>query len=313
VETDVEHLTPGDDQLDRDRVIEVETDVGTLWVERDAEVLTPSLLESGRWQADMTDLLPRLLRPGMTVVDAGANVGYVSVQAAKLVGSGGRVYSIEADPANVAILRANLWRNGCANAEVLPVAAWSERAELNLNVVPEGGVCSHVSSGPPVGSTVTAYRLDELIERRVDYLKIDCEGTDHLVLRGASKLFAENPGLIATVEFAPDHPSHTGHTPEEILDVYRGMGLRPYLVSVGGHLRPTRYERLAASGSADHFVAYDFALSLRRPKRPLAQYYLLGLPRRLFERLLRLGGDVLEYLPARIRPKIRRRDRVSGH
>jgi FkbM family methyltransferase len=268
------------------------------------------VLETGSWQPDTVDLLPRILRPGMTVVDAGANVGFVSVQASKLVGSTGRVYCIEADPANVSILRANLWKNGCENTEVLPVAAWSERAELNLSVVPEGGVCSHVSAGPPKASTVPAFRLDQLIDGRVDYLKIDCEGTDHLVLLGAAGLFDENPNLIATVEFAPDHTSHTGHTPHEVLDLYREMGLKPYLVAPRGHLRPAAYEDIESAGADDRLVVFDFALSRRAPIRQLLSYYVADSPRRAFERLLKLGGDLLEYVPERIRPRIRRRDRA---
>jgi predicted RNA methylase len=112
-------------KLDPDRVVDVETNVGRLWVERDAEIMTPTLIESGSWQPDVVRLMSKLLRPGMTVVDAGANIGYVSVRASKLVGPNGRVVCIEADPSNVAILRANLWRNGCTNTEILPIAAWS--------------------------------------------------------------------------------------------------------------------------------------------------------------------------------------------
>jgi FkbM family methyltransferase len=308
----VESLSPADEQLDLERVVEVDTDVGTLWLERDAEILTPTLLDGERWEPDVTDLLRRLLRPGMTVVDAGANIGYLSVHASKLVGPTGRVFCVEADPANVAILRTNLWRNGCTNAVVLPVAAWSERAELNLSVIPEGGACTHVSSGPAQESTVAAYRLDEMIDGRVDYLKVDCEGTDHLVLRGATGLFRTNPRLIATVEFVPDHDSHTGHTPRDILGTYRELGLKPYWVSARGHLRPTSYSWISSSGSDERLVVYDFALSLRRPTRLVLGYYLLDLHRRAFERLLRLGGDLLEYVPARIRPRIRRRDRARS-
>ncbi len=308
----VEPLSPGEEKLDLERVVEVETDIGTLWLERDAQILTPTLLGGERWEPEVTDLLRRLLRPGMTVVDAGANVGYISICASKLVGPAGRVFCVEADPANVAILRTNLWRNGCTNAKVFPAAAWSERAELNLSVVPEGGACTQVSSGPPRESTVAAYRLDELIDGRVDYLKVDCEGTDHLVLSGASGLFRANPRLIATVEFVPDHDSHTGDTPRVILGTYREMGLKPYQVSVGGHLRPTSYARISSSGSDERLVVYDFALSPRRPTRLVLAYYLMGFPRRAYERLLKLGGDLLEHVPARIRPRIRRRDRQGA-
>jgi FkbM family methyltransferase len=304
----VEPLSPSDEPLDLKRVVEVDTDVGTLWLERDAEILTPTLLHGERWEPDVTDLLRRLLRPGMTVVDAGANIGYLSVHASKLVGPTGRVVCVEADPSNVSILRANLWRNGCRNTTILPVAAWSERAELNLSVIPEGGACTHVSAGPPQESTIAAYRLDELIDGRVDYLKVDCEGTDHLVLSGATGLFRRNPRLIATVEFVPDHASHTGHTPGDILATYREMGVKPYRVGARGHLRPTSFARISSSGSDERLVVYDFALAPRRPTR-LIVGYLLDFPRRAFERLLRLGGDLLEYVPARIRPRIRRRDR----
>jgi FkbM family methyltransferase len=304
----VEPLSPRDEQLNLDRVVEVDTDVGTLWLERDAEILTPTLRKGQRWEPDVTDLLRRLLRPGMTVVDAGANIGYLSVQASKLVGPTGRVFCVEADPANVSILRTNLWRNGCTNAKVLPAAAWSERAELNLSVIPEGGACTQVSPGPPQGSTVAAYRLDEMIDGRVDYLKVDCEGTDHLVLRGATGLFRANPRLLATVEFVPDHDSHTGHTPDDILGTYREMGLKPYRVSARGHLRPTNYAQVSSSGSDEELVVYDFALSPRLPTRLVVGYFL-DFPRRAFERFLKLGGDLLEHLPARIRPRIRRRDR----
>jgi FkbM family methyltransferase len=308
---EVEPLLPSDEHLDPARVIDVETEVGSLWLERGAETLTQTVLEAGQWQPNVSDLVGRLLRPGMTVIDAGANVGLISVQASKLVGPTGNVYCIEADPANIPILRANLWRNGCTNAKVLPVAAWWERAELNLFVVPEGGPFSHVGAGPSQAATVPAYRLDELVSEPVDFLKIDCEGTDHLVLRGAAALFDRNPDLIATVEFTPERPTHTGHTPLEILAVYRAMDLKPSLISVGGYLRPTAYERLTARGSDERVATYDFAVSRRRHSRLLIQYYLLGLPRRILERLLELGGDLLEHVPERIRPRIRRRDRLG--
>jgi FkbM family methyltransferase len=301
---------PGRQELDPDGFVDVETDVGPLWVERDAEILTPELVESGRWQQDVISLMSAALRPGMTVVDAGANIGYVSVKASKLVGPAGKVFCVEADPGNVPILQTNLWRNGCTNATVLPVAAWSERAELNLTVFPDGGgACSHVSSGPVEDSAVPAYRLDELIDERVDYLKVDCEGTDHIVLSGATGFFRANPRLIATVEFAPDRDSHTGDTPADILSLYERLELKPYLITNAGRLRRGTYRGLASSGSPDRLVVLDFALAGKQPTRLLAEHYLKEVPKTGFAHLLRFGGDLLEYVPEPIRPRIRGRDR----
>jgi hypothetical protein len=290
----IEPLLPGDDQLDRERVIEVEADVGAIWLEREAELLTPTVLEEGAWAPDTISLMRRVLRPGMTFVDAGANVGYHSVLASKLVGQGGRVVCIEVDP----------------------VAAWSARTELKLRRAPEGGAASTVSSGDGSGEyrIVPAFRLDELIEGPVHYLKVDCEGTDHVVINGASGLFDANPEMIATVEFVPDNPSHTGDTPREILDTYQELELRPYRLSHWGRMRPTSYARLARSGSRKRLVVYDFVLTRTRQTRRVLAYFLAEwvFPKRLVERLLKLGGDLLEHVPARIRPRIRRRDRRSG-
>jgi FkbM family methyltransferase len=300
-------LPPGDEALDRDRVIEAPADVGTMWLERDAELLTPAVLKYGAWAPEIGALMRRLLRPGMTFVDVGANVGYFSVLGSKLVGPSGRVFCIEADPANVAILRANLWRNGCSNAKVFPVAAWSERTKLNLRTNPEGGAGSSVGMDDQEAAGLDAFRVDQLVDGRVDYMKVDCESTDHMVVSGTAELFRANPRMIATVEFNPDHTSHTGHTPRQILDLYRGLGLRPFLISPHGLLGATTYERLAASGSSVEQVIYDFALSPTRPLRLVLPYYV-DVP---LERLLRVGGDLLEYVPEPIRPKIRRRDRLE--
>jgi FkbM family methyltransferase len=303
----VEPLLPAEESLDPERVIEAPADVGMMLLERDADLLTPAVLQYGAWAPEIGGLMRKLLRPGMTFVDAGANVGYFSVLGSKLVGPSGRVFCIEADPANVAILRANLWRNGCTNARVFPVAAWAERTKLNLRTNPEGGAGSSVGMDDPADAGLEAFRLDQLIDGSVDYMKVDCESTDHMVIIGAAGLFGANRRMVATVEFNPDHTSHTGHDPRQILDHYRGLGLRPYRISSRGSLGATSFERLAASGSKEEQVIYDFALSPKRPLRLMLPYYLDV----VLEPLLRLGGDLLEYVPRRIRPKIRRRDRLE--
>jgi FkbM family methyltransferase len=304
----VEALDPSPDQLDQGRVIDAETDVGSLWVERDAELMAPSLIEHGYWAEEVTGLMRNALRPGMTFVDAGANVGYFSVLGSKLVGPTGRVFCIEVDPGNVEILRANLWRNGCANARVLPVAAWSETTELTLRVNPSGGAGSSVGFSTPQDATVPAFRLDEVISGQVDYMKVDCESTDHLVVSGAEGLIRRNPSMLTTVEFNPDHTSHTGHSPQQILDIYRRLDLSPYRIEPGGVLRPTSFEALARSGTGDGQTIFDFALSGRLPLRLRGRYWANRLGQARY-RTLKAAGDLLDHVPERIRPPIRTRDR----
>jgi FkbM family methyltransferase len=256
----VKPLAPGADALDRDRVVEAETEVGTLWLERDAELVTPAILETGAWAPDLTALAYSVLRKGMTFVDAGANIGYLSVLASRLVGPTGRVFCVEADPGNVEILRANLWRNGCSNARVLQVAAWDSAGDLNLVTNPAGGAGSTVDRDPEMhpGTPIPALRLDELIGGGVDYLKVDCEGTDHRVVDGAAGLIRSNPSIVISVEHMAAHA-------DAAVATYRRLGLHPYEVRGFGRLEATSFEEIVARGAAQTLL-FDYALSAHPPR-----------------------------------------------
>ncbi len=240
----VESLAPSDDSLDPARVVEAKTNVGSIWLERDAELMTPAVLEHGYWAPEITALMHAVLRPGMTFVDVGANIGYFSVLGSKLVGPQGRVIAVEADPANISILRANLWKNGCSNTLVLPVAAWFEEAELNLFSNPAGGAGSSVGHPDRADGIVPAVRLDTVIDGTVNYMKVDCEGTDHRVVEGATGLIRANPRMLITVELVANRTGHTGDSPARMLDTYRGVGLKPFRIRPDGKLVRVRYRDL---------------------------------------------------------------------
>jgi FkbM family methyltransferase len=315
-------------ELGPDQVIETQSDLGPILLQRDAELVTLDIVRHGKFEPELTDLLRRALRPGMTFVDAGANIGWFSVLASGLVGPEGRVFSVEPDPLNLSILRANLERRGCRNATVLPVAAWSERTELRLKPSDAGGAGVSVGAPAATGDVVPAAPLDELIDGRVNVMKVDCESTDHVVVSGASRIISANPAIVITVEFATGHTSHTGDTPDQILATYRDLGLHPYRIVEGRGLRPTSFERIATAGPPYRPAIFNFALSRALPPdllgRPgaieraqdLVPERYRGLVRRrtMGERrsVLEWMGDQLERVPQRWRPPIRRRDRQHG-
>jgi FkbM family methyltransferase len=303
---------PGRDVLlESGAAIEAETDLGRLLLQKDAVLFTPTVLAEGIWEPSMNRLMRRYLRPGMTVLDVGANIGYMSVLASQLVGEAGQVYAVEADPDNVPILQENLAHLGNGNASILPIAAWNERTTLNLFSSEGGRAGSFVSAGDVGEGRVPAGPLGDLVEGRVDFMKVDCELTDHLVVQGAERLIEANPELLITVEFNPNFTGHTGFTPARILDLYRDLRLSPYLIAETGGLIPTAFERIAAQGEGgDETTLFDFALCRGEPLR-LKRERLSWRAERAFESMLKFGGDMLEYVPERIRPKIRRRDRLG--
>jgi FkbM family methyltransferase len=303
------------DELDPAKVLETNTRLGPLWVERAGEVVTSSLVECGFWDPTISGLLENLLRPGMTFVDAGANIGWFSVLGSRLVGPTGRVFAVEPDPLNLSILRANLRRHDCSNVRVLPVAAWSERAELDFHRPDHEGAVARVGQDDGSGRRVPGARLDELVEGPVDYIKVDCELSDHVVVSGAEGLLRDNPALVISVEFHPWHESHLGEMPSQILELYRGMGLLPYEIIRRG-IRPTTWSKVAAPTLPVGHISFDFALS-RADRSELKARGLIArkspLERQsidlIKQKVLRRAGDLLEYVPERIRPQIRHRDR----
>jgi Protein-L-isoaspartate(D-aspartate) O-methyltransferase (PCMT) len=111
----------------------------------------------GVWEPNLTSWLEGRLRPGDVFVDVGANVGYFTVLASRLVGESGRVVAIEPSPLANTVLRRNVSDNGGENVRVENVAVWDSSGE----VVVFGA--SHVSSagppwtrpGPPAGRSIT--------------------------------------------------------------------------------------------------------------------------------------------------------------
>jgi len=172
-------------------------------VRPDAEHLTGWVLrEQGRWFESEMSLLPRLLPPGACFIDVGANVGVYSLAAAALVGSAGRVVSFEPSPEAREMLEAGVRRNDfgwvVVRGEAVADKAGTERlwtdeaTELASLSRPSGGVARGVDVRV---STLDALR-EELEIRRVDLLKIDAEGAEARIIRGAAALLAERDPLL---------------------------------------------------------------------------------------------------------------------
>jgi len=141
-------------------------------------------------EGDVEEFIRSRLAEGSVFVDVGANVGYYALLASKLVGPSGRVHAVEPVPSTAVILRANVRLNSCGNVRVHEVAAWSARGRVMLNIpVSSYGLASATRGRSSGAVTVTARAapLDEVMsgEGAVDLVKIDVEGAELEVVRGA--------------------------------------------------------------------------------------------------------------------------------
>jgi FkbM family methyltransferase len=169
-----------------------------------------AIAENLEYEPHLTRAIADSLQPGDSFVDVGANIGWFSLLAAARVGPTGRVLSIEAVPSNVELLVRSSHANGFENVVAMSVAA-SDRAGVVLLQRLGGSnaaIFSSAESAAPGDRWVSALPLDGLssLVRGLDVMKIDVEGAELLVLRGAQDLirryqpeiFLEySPGMLA--------------------------------------------------------------------------------------------------------------------
>jgi FkbM family methyltransferase len=132
------------------------------------------------------------LRQGMTVADCGAHHGCLSVVFAKAVGPKGRVRAFEALPRNAEIVERNFQINDCANGSVRAVALSERRGPIKLAA---GDAGQTVYSGASRDQTIelVGSTLDAELPAGADFLKIDVEGSEVEMLRGAGRALRRRP------------------------------------------------------------------------------------------------------------------------
>jgi FkbM family methyltransferase len=145
--------------------------------------------------------MKRYLKPGMTFVDVGANIGSHTVHGARLVMPEGKVFSFEADPDTFKLLAANLRLNGVVNTILFNQCVSDKCGPVVFNVNANSARSSLLRPGSSQIS-LSASTLDRLLPPglQVDLLKIDVEGGDYLVLKGARKIFESRPPRVVVIE-----------------------------------------------------------------------------------------------------------------
>ena len=180
------------------------------------------------------------LKPGGVFFDVGAHHGWVSMWALPLVGQQGKVYSFEPSPANLSILEWHRARNRFSQWTVVPKAVSDTEAEKEfflvdtgdspMNSLTTGGSEAPFMSGRNIRKisiqTITLDTFCSETSMRPDLVKIDVEGAELLVLRGAAKILNEFYSAIVLAV----HPYWlpTGQSTQHITELLTKYGYRVY-------------------------------------------------------------------------------------
>ncbi|MFC0252700.1 FkbM family methyltransferase [Massilia consociata] len=159
----------------------------------------------GNWENAEVDFMLSWLREGDGVIDAGANIGVFTIQAARAVGETGRVYAFEPMRNTYDMLARSVRANGFDGRCVLyneGLGASEGEGSFHLNAHATNPGSSYISTGEK-GERIHIRPLDSVdYERRIRFLKMDVEGFEPHIIRGAARTLAEHAPVILT-EFFP--------------------------------------------------------------------------------------------------------------
>lgn len=216
-------------------------------------VILSGSYESSEWQ-----FAARVLRRGMTALDIGAHHGYYTLLFSNRTGAEGGVIAFEPSPRERRKLMRHLRINGCKNVKVEPVALGSTEGEEELFVVESWETGCNSLRPPDVPQPVrrvrvSVTRLDAYVEREkiphVDFIKLDVEGGELEVLKGAAGVLRSRPRPIILCEVYDLRTRPWGYAAEEIVEYLSAFGYRWFEPKAAGRLQPVPAGRRQFDGN----------------------------------------------------------------
>jgi len=224
-----------------------------LYIDKWDTTISQELILSGKWEDYETELFKKNIKPGDTVVDIGAHIGYYTVIAAQLVGDKGKVYAFEPDPKNYQLLQRNVKLNGYSNVVLVnkAVSDKSGQAHLFLNNENTG---DHRIFNPELDRrslSIATTTLDDFFkdkEKRVDIIKMDIQGAEARAFQGAMKVIARNRHIKLITEFYPQALQQSEISAEEYLALLQKHAFKLFNIDeVKRTTKPVTNNQLLAS------------------------------------------------------------------
>lgn len=232
-----------------------------------------------KYEPLVTGAIRPFLKPGLVVLDIGANIGFYTLLAASRIGPGGKVIAFEPSADNCELLRRSLQENHLDNVTIHTNAVSDADRVLCFTMRDSLGVPCRADSAER-SFQVNALALDSFLqdEPRIDLVKMDIDGGEGLALKGMTQLLKRHRPVLFT-EFCPDLlQAVSGVAPEAYLD-----GLR----NVGYELRVLSSKKAARSAQGNPPQSNEQIMQCYT-KAGLTHVDLLALPK---ERAVRLQSE----------------------
>ena len=217
------------------------------------------LLEQEEWFEKELDFLTHFLKPGMTAIDIGANLGVYSMPMARLVSPGGKIISYEPGGEARALLEDSRKSNGLRNLEIVGAALSDREREGHLGFAASSEQRALDDAGKGERVRVTSLDLENAARcwPPVDFVKIDAEGEEERIINGGRSFFAAHSPLVM-------FEIRAGNTVNENLrTMFSAMGYKIFRQLAGNAI-------LVPFDATQPFDAYELNLFAAKPDRALA-------------------------------------------
>jgi FkbM family methyltransferase len=184
--------------------------------------ISQQIINGHGWENHITQLIDIFCKPGMIVIDCGANFGLFTLQLAKAVGAQGKVYAFETQNLISQQLNLNVITNGFRNVELFRNAAWRKSSErLFMEEMDTSQAIVNIGAAKLVDASqnpILSLALDDLQLSNCDFIKLDVQGSEVDCLLGADKIISKlRPILVVEIENA--HLQTLGRSDEELINL----------------------------------------------------------------------------------------------
>ncbi|MGI0026215.1 MAG: FkbM family methyltransferase [Nitrosopumilaceae archaeon] len=219
-----------------DNVAKKVIDEHVLYFDPNDKVLC-EIFSKNEYEPATTKAVKKLVKPGMNVINIGANIGYFTLLIARQVGPKGSVISFEPGITTANFLQQNVDANGYKNVKVHVKAVSNKTGKSDLWV---GGSSTHsfvselrTQSYPQLKKTqIETVTIDDFLgsDTKIDFVMMDAEGSEKYIFEGMKKTIEQNPDLEIITEYNPFTFKLAETSPESFLDLIKEMGFFIYVI-----------------------------------------------------------------------------------
>jgi FkbM family methyltransferase len=201
------------------------------------------------------------IKEGDVVLDIGANIGYYTLLAAKIVGKEGKVFAFEPEEKNFFQLKENVRINNYQNVILIKKAVSEKNGKLKF-YLHEGDATMHSFFSENKSTKwieVETVSLDNFFKGKkikIDFIKMDIEGAEFLALQGMKRILKESPKMKMMVEFNPSMLKKAKAEPEEFLNSLSQTGFKIYQINEKERklilIKPEEFENFTQNYQQDY-------------------------------------------------------------